>query len=266
MKLILPILLLLGLSANAQHKFTVFFDFDIAESNAASSQSLSKWITDNPLVRVQKIYGYTDKTGDSLYNHNLSERRTSYIYQKLKAENVNVDAAEQKGFGESRSTAIRNPNDRKVVIEYAIPEIQPVPAVTASTVQSKPDDNELSKQISSAKKGDKLLLKNLNFYNNEDVMLPSSVPVLKELLKMLKEHPNLKIQIQGHVCCEVENKLRLSRKRALAVYNFLVSKGISKKRLSYTSFGSTKPIYPLPEKTEAEMSANRRVEIEIIEN
>jgi outer membrane protein OmpA-like peptidoglycan-associated protein len=87
-----------------------------------------------------------------------------------------------------------------------------------------------------------------------------------ELLTMLRENPKLKIQIQGHVCCEVENKKRLSRKRALAVYDFLVGKGISKKRLSYTSFGSTRPLHPLPEKTEEERTANRRVEIEIIEN
>ena len=86
------------------------------------------------------------------------------------------------------------------------------------------------------------------------------------MLKILRDKPKLKIQIQGHVCCMPENEQKISQKRAVAVYKYLISKGINAKRLSYTSFGSTKPIYSLPEKTEAEMSANRRVEIEIVEN
>ena len=41
---------------------------------------------------------------------------------------------------------------------------------------------------------------------------------------------------------------------------------IPKSRLSYQGFGSTQPIFPLPEKNEAERAANRRVEILITEN
>jgi outer membrane protein OmpA-like peptidoglycan-associated protein len=120
--------------------------------------------------------------------------------------------------------------------------------------------------VSGAKKGDKLKLKNLNFENNSDVVLPSSRPVLNELLKIMQENPGLKIDIQGHICCEPVDVTYVSRIRALAVYNFLIKNGIDKSRLSYQSFGSSRPIYPLPEKTEEEKTANRRVEIEILEN
>lgn len=251
---ILILLLFFCLSTNAQHQFIVYFDFDIAEVNTPSGQKLSQWIIQNPKAHIQKIYGYADKTGNEAYNQDLSERREHYVYEKLKAANINVGNAEEKSFGESQSTAAYNAKDRKVIVYYAKPEIQPVP------------QSDLSKEVSKAKKGDKIRLKNVNFYMNSDVILEQSVPVLEELLKIMKDNPLLKIQIQGHVCCQPENEERLSHWRAVRVYNFLVDNGIDENRLSYTSFGSTKPIYPLPEKNEDERVANRRVEIEIVEN
>jgi outer membrane protein OmpA-like peptidoglycan-associated protein len=56
----------------------------------------------------------------------------------------------------------------------------------------------------------------------------------------------------------------LSTQRAKALYNFLLNQNISKDRLSYKGFGSSQPIYALPEKNEQERAANRRVEILIV--
>jgi flagellar motor protein MotB len=36
--------------------------------------------------------------------------------------------------------------------------------------------------------------------------------------------------------------------------------------MSYKGFGTTRPIYPIPEKNEIEANENRRVEIMIVEN
>ena len=261
MKPIVPLLLLLGLSANAQHKFTVYFDFDVAEANTTSTQTLSKWIADNPLARIQKIYGYADKTGNEAYNQDLSERRALYVSEQLKASNLQLEYAEQKSFGESQSTAIRNPKDRKVDVFYAVPAIQPVPPPAHSIKVP----TELQKQIINAQRGDKIRLKDMNFYNNQDEMLTTSRPVLEELLALLKDRMSIKIDIQGHVCCEPEKVDRLSLKRALKVYNFLVENGIDKSRITYKGFGISKPMYAIPEKNEEEKVANRRVEIEIID-
>ena len=54
--------------------------------------------------------------------------------------------------------------------------------------------------------------------------------------------------------------------RALAVYNYLINNRINKNRLSYKSFGSSKPIHIIPENNEDERNENRRVEIQIIAN
>lgn len=98
------------------------------------------------------------------------------------------------------------------------------------------------------------------------MVLPSSRPILGELLKIMQDNPLLKIDIQGHICCQKVEENQISLKRAMAVYNYLVRNGVNKSRLSYQSFGSSRPVHPLPEKSEAEKVANRRVEIEIIEN
>jgi outer membrane protein OmpA-like peptidoglycan-associated protein len=58
----------------------------------------------------------------------------------------------------------------------------------------------------------------------------------------------------------------LSTRRAQAVYNYLVRQKINRKRLSYKGFGTSKPIYIIPEKTPQEEDANRRVEILILEH
>jgi outer membrane protein OmpA-like peptidoglycan-associated protein len=255
MKPTLLLLFFFCLSANAQEKFTVYFNLDVAEANDPSGEKLSDWIAKNPLAHIQKIYGYTDQQGDETYNQGLSEKRVKYVYEQLKAANINVESAEEKGFGESESTALNNSRDRKVVIYFAKPAIQPVPAA--------PD---LTKQVSDAKVGDKIRLDNVNFHKNSDVVLDTSKPVMDELLKIMKANPKLKIQIQGHVCCMAETTAKISEKRAKTVYNFLVKKGINKNRLSYTSFGNTRPIYSIPEQTEEERIANRRVEIEIVAN
>ena len=60
------------------------------------------------------------------------------------------------------------------------------------------------------------------------------------------------------------DRLDLSTQRAKAINNFLVSNGINEKRLTYKGFGSSDPIFPLPEKDEAQRAANRRVEIMIV--
>ena len=134
-------------------------------------------------------------------------------------------------------------------------------------INIKEDKKDLSQQVSTAKVGDKLVLKNLHFYNRSGIFVPESRPILEELLKIMLANPNLKIEIQGHICCQMGTDVEDTAKvRALAVYNYLVNNGINKNRLSYKSFGSSKPIHIIPENNEDERNENRRVEIQIIAN
>ncbi|MXN89799.1 OmpA family protein [Flavobacterium sp. Sd200] len=243
----------------AQQQFTVYFDFDIDEADKQSNKKLYDWIKENPHAVVSKICGYTDSVGEAIYNTDLSERRAAYIYNLLKENGFSVDDAEKIGYGETKATG-KSIKDRKVVIHYSVS-----PSINELPVQEK-DPTAFAKKVADAEKGDKIVIPNLNFYNNTDIMLNTSKPVLRELLDILQKNPVLKIDIQGHICCQKKEENEISLKRAVLVYKFLINNGIAKDRLSYKSFGSSRPIHPLPEKNEEERIANRRVEIEILDN
>lgn len=251
-------LLLFPILLHSQEKqFQVFFDFDISEANTTSGQKLSQWISENPTAEVSKIYGYCDKVGSIEYNDALSLKRAEYIAETLKKSAVKInESVEIKGFGEQFSQSPVQSENRKATIYYSIPKKETVV-----------EENNLSKEIKTLKVGDKLKLKNLNFLNRSGTIVPESRPILEELLKVLKEKPNLKIEIQGHICCQLGTDLeQIATIRARAIYNFLIENGIEKSRLNYKGFGSSKPIHPIPEKNEFERNENRRVEIMIIEN
>ncbi|RYJ42353.1 OmpA family protein [Flavobacterium beibuense] len=243
----------------AQQKHTVYFDFDIDEANNSSVTRLDDWMTQNKNAIVEKVYGYADSKGNNDYNILLSQRRADDVLNRLKAYGIAVNNnVEVKAFGEDFEQDENQAKNRKVEIYYTLTE--------QARPEPKPDKPEFTKKVEEAKVGDKLRLPKLYFYNNSDIVVPGSKPTLSELLVIMRNNPKLKIDIQGHICCQTVETGDISAKRAKAVYNFLVRNGIDSKRLSYQGFKSSRPVYPLPEKNEDERDANRRVEIEIIEN
>ena len=98
-------------------------------------------------------------------------------------------------------------------------------------------EKNLDKELHSAEVGEKINLRNLNFNGGTAVFKSHSYPILKELLQTMRSNPNLKIEIQGHICCYTEsNDYDVSGKRALAVYNYLIKSGIDKKSFLVTSY------------------------------
>lgn len=235
--------------AQAQDKFSVFFDTGKAEINEASDGQFRQWLSENKEVLIVKIHGFTDAVGSAEDNQDLSERRAAYVYSKLKEVGLDLASVHEQGFGENKAGANEEDSQlRRVDIYY--------------TKRAA----ELTQAVLTSKVGDKLRLPNLYFYNHSDEVVPGSKPVLKELLKIMQDNLKLKIEIQGHVCCQKVDITSVSTQRAKAVYKYLVENGIAKERLSYKGFGSKSPIYKLPEKNEKERNANRRVEIQIIDN
>lgn len=116
------------------------------------------------------------------------------------------------------------------------------------------------------KKGDKIKLDNLNFKGGTADLLAGSEQILEKLLTIMRENPNLKIQVQGHICCITDAKTEVSEARARIVWLYLLLNEVENERVTYKDFGGTTPIFSIPEKSEFERRQNRRVEIEIIAN
>lgn len=259
--------LFLGISyiSLAQEKYTLYFDFNKDVPTQKSIIRFKEWIKSKESIAIDALEGDADKTGNHYYNIDLSQRRIKSVKNLLQHSGIQLDmsATEIHPFGESRAASGYNAKYRKVVIIFR--GVEDVPPAIESTPVKNEDPQDFKKQVNNSKIGDKIRLKNLYFFNNSDTFVPESTKVLKELLEVMQSNPTINIDIQGHICCQKKEEGEISKKRALAVYNFLVRNGVDKTRLTYHSFGSTKPIYPLPEKNEAEADVNRRVEIEITE-
>lgn len=97
------------------------------------------------------------------------------------------------------------------------------------------------------------------------VLQPKSYPELNRLVDVLNSKPDITIEIAGHtdnVSSELTNQ-RLSERRAAAVREFLISKGIDAKRIKAIGYGELKPIAP-NDTEENGRALNRRVEFKII--
>lgn len=109
-------------------------------------------------------------------------------------------------------------------------------------------------------------LSNVYFEVGEAVILPESYSQLNDLVLFLKSNPTKRIRIEGHTDNQGDSQLnkRLSLDRAFSVREYLVSRGISSKRIEFKGMGDTKPI--APNDSEENRKKNRRVEYVILED
>jgi outer membrane protein OmpA-like peptidoglycan-associated protein len=109
-----------------------------------------------------------------------------------------------------------------------------------------------------------VVLKNIFFDVNKYDLKPESQVELDKLVQLMKDNPTLVIQINGHTdnTGKPADNIALSENRAKAVVNYLGSKAIDAKRLSYKGWGETKPI--ADNKTEGGRALNRRTEVKVI--
>ncbi|WP_235964443.1 OmpA family protein [Pedobacter gandavensis] len=106
--------------------------------------------------------------------------------------------------------------------------------------------------------GNNMVLKNIFFDTNEYRLLPASVTELSTLIALLKNNPQVEIEIQGHtdnVGNDLQNE-KLSLNRAKAVYDELINQKIDPSRLSFKGYGESKPI--AGNDTEEKRKQNRR--------
>jgi len=118
--------------------------------------------------------------------------------------------------------------------------------------------------IDTLKIGDWFVLENVYFDIDKDDLLPESITSLGKLLKILEEHPEMKVEIGGHTSSVggFGHNMELSQNRAKSVKRFLVVQGIDHLRVKTEGYGPTEPIDT--NDTPEGRAKNRRVEIKIL--
>jgi outer membrane protein OmpA-like peptidoglycan-associated protein/Tol biopolymer transport system component len=103
---------------------------------------------------------------------------------------------------------------------------------------------ELVVYLEKIKTGLNTTLKNIFFDTNKYELLPTSVTELATLVELLKQNPQVSIEIQGFTddIGNNDQNLELSKNRAKAVYDYLVSHGVKQERLDFKGFGEAKPV------------------------
>jgi outer membrane protein OmpA-like peptidoglycan-associated protein len=112
--------------------------------------------------------------------------------------------------------------------------------------------------------GSGIVLNNIFFDVDRYDLKDQSIPELEKIYRFLTENPSLKIEISGHTDnsgAAVHNR-QLSEKRALSVFNYLISKGIPTTRLIPKGYGPDKPV--ASNDAETGRQRNRRIEFTIV--
>lgn len=105
----------------------------------------------------------------------------------------------------------------------------------------------------------------INFkFGTAEISGADPIPVLEEVVRVMKERPDLKIQITGHTdnVGTDEANMALSVRRADAVKDYLVKKGINGDRIQTVGKGESDPIDT--NDTDIGRARNRRIEFSVV--
>ena len=254
--------------AKAQERFVVYFDNNKFELNKTEQAKLDKWILENKTSKILSITGSTDEVGSSGFNDTLSQKRVNSIYSKVNGKIKIREDFKSISLGEKGATSTNKAENRKAIIHYLLEKDlakeNEILGIKEAVEVIIPENATLEGKVKLSKVGTKIVLKNINFYQNTFATMPESQATLYDLLFIMQNNQNLKIEIQGHICCIDKDHRNLSTDRAKQIKRFLVYNGIPQHRIQTKGFGVSQPIYPIPEASEEQAAANRRVEIEIL--
>lgn len=114
----------------------------------------------------------------------------------------------------------------------------------------------------------RIVIENIYFDTSKYSIKEESQISLNKIIKVLKEHPEMKLAINAHT----DNKgrdsynLKLSDQRAASALKYLSTNGIKEDRLISKGFGETKPLIDCKNDcSEEALQANRRVEFVILD-
>ncbi|MBU3675886.1 MAG: OmpA family protein [Chitinophagaceae bacterium] len=271
--LLLGLLLSIVFPLHAQEKtYRILFPFNAFELPDSVLWPLNKLMHAPHLDRVL-IEGHCDSIGSVNYNLHLSKQRAQAVKQFLLSNGIPepkiktcIGWGKQKPLADNQLEFGRQQN-RRVDITFYYNTQEPIPAKP-----NKQQKNDTLLAIEKVSIGDKIQLDNLYFQPGRHIIKPESYTTLIRLLKTMLHYKNLRIEIQGHVCCtapdsdgfdwdtETDN---LSENRAAAVADFLIQGGVSPKRLTVKGFGGSQKMVE-DEELESNKALNRRVVLRIL--
>jgi len=116
-------------------------------------------------------------------------------------------------------------------------------------------------------KEDRIVLNPILFDFDKSNIKPQAATELDKLVQVMKNYPSMIIEVESHTDSRgsAEYNLQLSERRAQSTVQYVISKGISKDRISGKGFGKSKPVEDCGSNcTEQQHQTNRRSEFIIV--
>lgn len=112
-------------------------------------------------------------------------------------------------------------------------------------------------------------LLNIYYDSGRASVRKEAIPELKKLLKLLKENPQVTLEISSHTDAKgtTNTNKKLSQRRATAIVKWLIYKGISKDQLIAKGYGESQPVNGCIDGvdcSEEEYQLNRRTEFKVL--
>jgi OOP family OmpA-OmpF porin len=118
--------------------------------------------------------------------------------------------------------------------------------------------------VAAPKPKRQLTLKGVNFDFDKSQIRPDAQAILDEDIRILQGHPGVHVLCEGHTDAKGTNSYneRLAMRRAVAVRNYLVSKGIAASATTVEGRGELQPV--ASNDTDDGRAENRRVELRLL--
>ncbi|MCG8420385.1 MAG: OmpA family protein [Proteobacteria bacterium] len=232
---------------NVELSGKIEFDINSDVIKPASIELLKRdvvWVLDAHRDVHVIVEGHTSSEGRRAYNMALSQRRAEAVITYLTGQGIDAGRLEAAGYGPryllikpEKSEADRRKNRR---IEFRIIRGGSCPPC------------------------EKFQVGKIQFHFNSNRIKPESLPELDRLVRQLGDRRDVRLRIEGHTSSEgraLVNK-RLSQRRAAAVRQYLIKRGVARNRLTSQGIGEAQLLIK-PDDTEEKREKNRRVEFKI---
>ncbi len=241
------------------------------------------------IIGLGLLYWYTKESKAGYIENNLSFKSNQLLeQQQIGGVVVEMDGRDAVLTGtvvsDSRSIEIEQtvaalPGIR--VVDNQLEIAEPEPVVDPATVKIAPEPKLISEpepEIALAPESEPepevqveaveellqtLDLSGITFLFASDEITQQGKLILDDVVKVLTEHPEFDVIIEGHTDSVGEDSvnLELSQLRAQSILNYLASTGVEATRLTATGFGESAPIADNDSKEGRAL--NRRIEFTI---
>lgn len=157
-------------------------------------------------------------------------------------------------------TIVAGKNDKLKIFPYKDSYLSEPIIVDVSKLQLYANSTEMNIYIDRKVVDGRINLSPIYFIQSTAQIQTKSLPELERLSQLLKNNPGISISIEGHTDNQgkEEDLQKLSEDRAIAVKDFLITKGIKEARLSTKGWGAKQAVNA--NKSLEEREQNRRVE------